>query len=145
MPKLSEEQPSSQKLVVGPLEITLRRLLSDIAPGLFLLLIIYLHNPNDLALLGEGSTSKAIFYLLLAIPAGFIINLAGYFFFGGLIVRGLEGLMLRSDFICGRLVTICDWKEIRDYFGLEKAPPHWDYLLFRYNCQGSVYYLQVRA
>lgn len=149
-PKESEDTASSQKIAISSkgLEVNLRRFLADISPGMFLLLIIYLndqgHDKKIMDLSGDGATSRMIFYFLIAIPAGFIINAAGYFFFFGLIVRGLEGLMLRSDFICGRFVTICDWKEVRDFFKLNNAKRLSDYLFFRYNCESVMASLEPR-
>jgi len=52
--------------------------------------------------------------------------------------------MLRSGFICGRLLTICDWREVTEFFELKTAKSSRDHLQFRYDCESVMARIEPR-
>lgn len=138
MPKEAKESSPLESMALGlaTLPIGLRGFLSDISPGLLLLLIVYLFFQDALDLEGDAVSFKAVLFTLVAIPMGFIANSVGYFLFG-MVVRMVEGAMMRSDFMCAAVVTAQDWASIKRYFGLGRIKKHVvrEYLVFRYECE----------
>lgn len=129
-------------LASATLPIGLRGFLSDISPGMFLLLIVFWNFKDALHPAEPGATYRAILYALVAVPSGFLANSIGYYSLGAL-VRCVESRLLCRDRVCSRLVTAMDWGEIRAFFGFggDEHRTARQLLLFRYECEE---YLKAR-